>query len=313
MKSGRRQPGGWRAAAVAASGAAVLWLAGCASVPAGGGSASPASDRTAPARSSVAETAPSALPRVMVLVDEKNLGTIATSEVESLLMARLIERRVPVVDPDMLRANTARRQQLLKSVGDNRGAAAIGAQFGADVLIVGEAVAKPSARRIGDTNLRAYQAVATLRAVRADSSDTIATASEDATVAALEDIAGSAKALRAAAGKTADRLVPAVLNGWASPTSAPESYPHRIEATFGGVDQLWKLQGIRETLRGMSGVVRSVAQRGYTTGVATFTMESACPPEELVETLVMHPPEGLKLQALDVQAQSVQFKVVEAP
>ena len=304
---------GVRALAVAgALCAAGAGLIGCAHVPAGGGA--PAVPYSGPARPRPrpAEAAPTALPRVMVLVDEKNLGTIATSEVESLLTARLIERRVPVVDQDMLRANTARRQQLLKSVGDNRGAAAIAAQFGADVVIVGEAVAKPSARRIGDTNLRAYQAVATLRAVRADSSATIATASEDATVAALEDIAGSAKALRSAAGKTADKIVPAVLNGWAPATAGQDTYPHRIEATFGGVDQLWKLQSIRETLRGMNGVLRSVVQRGYTTGVAIFSMESASPPEELVEALVMHPPEGLKLQALDVQAQSVQFKVVEA-
>ncbi len=298
---------------VAVCAAAAGWV-GCATVPAGSGSGvSPSRPARSQPRARPAAAAPAALPRVMVLIDEKNLGTIATSEVESLLTARLLECQVPVVDQDMLRANTARRQQLLKSVGDNRGAAAIATQFGADVVIVGEAVAKPSARRIGDTNLRAYQAVATLRAVRADSSATMATASEDCTVAALEDIAGSAKALRAAAAKTADRIVPALVNGWSPSTAVQNAYPHRIEATFGGVDQLWKLQGIRETLRGMDGVLRSVTQRGYTTGVAMFSMESASPPEELVEALVMNPPDGLKLQALDVQAQSVQFKVVEAP
>ena len=39
-------------------------------------------------------------------------------------------------------------QQLLKMAGDPRGAAALGLQFGADVVIMGEVVAKPSARRI---------------------------------------------------------------------------------------------------------------------------------------------------------------------
>ena len=55
----------------------------------------------------------------------------------------------------MVRSTLARGQQLLQMAGDDRGAAALGLQFGAEVVLVGEAVSKPAATRIADSNLRA--------------------------------------------------------------------------------------------------------------------------------------------------------------
>lgn len=249
-------------------------------------------------------------PRVMIIVDEQSLGTIATAETEAMAIRKLSERGVPTVDQDMVRANLARGQQILQQAGDNRGAAALGAQFGADVVIVGEAVAKPSARRIADTNLRSYQAVVTLRAIRTDNAASIAAASEDATQVGLEDVSGSAKALRAAAEKTLDRLIPELLAKW-SADAATAAFSHAIELTVGGVDQIWKVRAVRDLLRERAADVRNVVQRSYTTGVAVFSMESKRPAEELAEELVLSPPEGLKFQVLDVSAGRIQLRAVD--
>lgn len=285
------------------------------------GCATPAARPTFPREPSVQETPRSSTreqpspprvppPRVMIIVDEQSLGTIATAEAEAMAIRKLSERGIPTVDQDMVRANLARGQQILQQAGDNRGAAALGAQFGADVVIVGEAVAKPSARRIADTNLRSYQAVVTLRAVRTDNAASIAAASEDATQVGLEDVSGSAKALRAAAQKTLDRLIPEMIEKWAAGT-APVAFSHAIELTVGGVDQIWKVRAVRDLLRERAADVRNVVQRSYTTGVAVFSMESKRPAEELAEELVLRPPEGLKFQVLDVSAGRIQLRAVE--
>ena len=290
-----------------------LLLAGCATPPA------PPPARTAPTRAASAPTAaaktvaPTFLPRVMVIVDEKSLGTIATAEVEAMAIKKLLAMNVPVVDQDMVRANVARSQQMLVAAGDNRGAAALGAQFGADVVLIGEAVAKPSARRIGDTNLRSYQAVATLRAVRTDNSATLAAASEDVTQVGLEDVSGSAKALRGAGEKALDALIPEMLAKWTPGNvagAAANAFPPRVEMSVGGVDQMWKLKAIRDNLRARSTKMRNVAQRSYAAGLAEFSLESALPPEELAETLVLEPPEGLKLQVLDIGGGRIQLRAV---
>ena len=288
-------------------------LAGCASSPPpvrreASTRRAPASQRQAVKKSKT----PTYMPRVMVIVDEKSLGTIATSEVEAMAVKMLIARNIPVVDQDMVRANVARSQQMLITAGDNRGAAALGTQFGADIVLIGEAVAKPSARRIADTNLRSYQAVATLRAIRTDNSATLASASEDVTQVGLEDVSGSAKALRGAAQKTLDILIPEMLSKWTPGNTAigAGAFPHRVEIVVGGVDQMWKLKAVRDSLRGRRKELKNVAQRSYTAGVAEFSMESALPPEELAEALVLSPPEGLSLQVLDIGGGRIQVRAV---
>lgn len=136
------------------------------------------------------------LPKVMVVIDEKSLGTIATSEIEALAVKALAEKGIETVDQDMVAANLQRMRQALKQAGDGRGASALGREFGADVVLIGEAVVKPSAKRVADSNLRSYQAAVTLRAVRTDNAANLAAVSEDAAVVALEDVSGSARALR---------------------------------------------------------------------------------------------------------------------
>lgn len=253
------------------------------------------------------------MPKVMFLIDEKSLGTIATAEVETQAAALLRRKGGQIVDQDMVRANLKKDQQMLKSVGDNRGAASLGVQYGADVIIVGEAVAKPSARRIAESNLRTYEAVVTLRAVRSDNSETIASGSDTASIIALEDVSGSSKALKAAASKALDILVPAMVKEWQSVARGAGGGNYSVVSlTAGGVDQAWKLKATREKLRGMT-ILRNVVQKGYTLGVANFDMESSIPAEELAEKLVLDPPEGLKLQLLDVSRAKIELRAVAAP
>ena len=256
----------------------------------------------------------SRLPRVLMMVDEKSLGTIPTSEIESLAARLLLQQNVPVVDQDMVKANIGKSQQLLKMAGDARGAAALGLQFGADVVIMGEAVAKPSARRIADSNLRTYQAVATLRAVRTDNAATLATASEDASIIALDDVSGSSKALKGAGQKTLETLIPAMIEAWEKSGGAGSGgvVLTHISVTIGGVDQMWKLKAIRETLHGLGEKAQNVAQRNYTAGMAMFELDSTLPAEEFSEALVLKPPQGLKLQVLNISAGKVDLRAVAA-
>lgn len=251
-------------------------------------------------------------PKVMLLVDEKSLGTIATSEIEALAIGLLIEEGVPVVDQDMVRANIKKDQKLLKMAGDARGAAALGLQYGADVIVIGEAVAKPSARRIAESNLRTYEAVVTLRAVRTDNSETIASVSETASKVGLEDVSGSSQALKAAGQQALTVLIPKMIEAWEGSGGAASRRGQVINMTIGGVDKAWKLKEIREKLRSMDDVIVSVLQKSYTAGVAIFEVESVIPSEELSERMLLDAPAGLKYQVLEVSRGKMELRVVEA-
>jgi hypothetical protein len=258
------------------------------------------------------------MPKVMVLVEEKSLGTVATSEIEAMAVRLLGDRQIETVDQDMVRANLQRVQQAMKGAGDDRGAAALGREFGADVIVVGDAVAKPAARRIGESNLRAYQAAVTLRAVRTDNSVNLASASEDVSVVALDDVSGGAKSLKAAGQKALDVLIPAMIEKWeksAPPAAAGAAAAGggNLDITVGGVDQVWKLKAIRESLRARKEAVDGVTQRSYAQGLAIFRVASRLPAEELAEALVMKPPEGLKMQVIEVTPAALNLRAVEAP
>ncbi|MCX6996317.1 MAG: hypothetical protein NTV49_04360 [Kiritimatiellaeota bacterium] len=253
-------------------------------------------------------------PRVMLMVNEQNLGSIPTMEVEAMASAMLIQQQVPVVDQEFVKANVAKGQTLLKAAGDARGAAALGQQFGADVVIIGEVVAKPSARRIAESSLRTYQAVATLRAVRTDNAATIASVSEDASIVALDDVSGGSKALKAAGRKTLEALIPAMMASWEKYGGpAAGGLLTRVVLNIGGVDQVWKLKAVRELLRGLGDKAQNLTQRSYTAGFAVFEVETPLTTEEFSEAFVLKPPEGLRMQVLNISPGKVDLRALAVP
>ena len=259
--------------------------------------------------------ASAATPKVMVMVDEKALGSISTSEIETMAVKMLSEKGVETVDQSMVQANLERIQKALRGAGDSRAAAVMGREFGADVILIGEAVAKPNAAKIGESNLRSYRASVSFRAVRVDNSVNIASAAETATVIAMDDVNGSSRALRAAGEKALKAVVPQLVEKWENPTAKGTAYEQRreITVTVGGMDQIWKLKEMRVRLKGMKKEVESVTQKSYAQGVAIFRVKSFLPAEELAEELVMNPPEDLKVQVVEIRETALNLRVVNAP
>jgi len=245
---------------------------------------------------------------VMLLIDERSLGSISTEEIESLTSALLAENGIRVVDRKMIRSRIEKDKSLLQMAGDSGGAAALGMQFGADIVLNGTAVAKPSARRIAGSNLRSYEAAVTLRAVRTDDARLLATASDTATVVGLEDVSGSIKALRAAGSKSADTIINKMLRAYEDGVGSVSS--DRVTLVFGGVDRLWKLKSVRDSLKGCA-MLTGLNQDEYTAGTVTFTAECEQDVSLLAEVLVMSAPKDLGIQVLDTADGKITARIVE--
>ena len=260
-----------------------------------------------------ASPATAATPRVMVVVDEKALGSVSTSEIETMAVHMLAEAGVETVDQSMVQANLERIQKAFKGAGDNRAAAVMGREFGADVMLIGEALSKPNAAKIADSNLRSYMASVSLRAVRVDDSVNVASASETGTAIAIDDVTGSTKCLRAAGEKALRALIPALVANWERPRPGGGAIGAvtTIEIVAGGMDQIWKLKETRVRLKGMDGI-EDVVQKSYAQGVAIFRVESRLPAEELAEELVLNPPEDLMIQIVEIKPNVLDIRVVES-
>ncbi len=66
-------------------------------------------------------------------------GGAAAAEAESATVNYLVAHSIPVVDRAVVQANQAKIQELLSLAGDDQGAAAIGMQLAANVILRGEA------------------------------------------------------------------------------------------------------------------------------------------------------------------------------
>ncbi len=159
-----------------------------------------------------ARTAPP--PRVIVLLNEKDAGGAAAAEAESAAINYLVANSIPVVDRAVVQANQDKIRELLALAGDDQGAAAIGMQFGADVIIRGEAEARQTAAGIRGSKLNSYQGKLDLRAIDADDGQILAAASAAVPAIAMDAVNGSAQALQAAAARALPDLLPKLLAAW---------------------------------------------------------------------------------------------------
>ena len=86
----------------------------------------------------VVRAAPTSAPRrgatVLLMIDEKNLGSIPTSEVETTGGQMLRDAGMKIVDRDLVRANIKAAQQNFKIAGDAKAAVSLGNQYGAEIV-----------------------------------------------------------------------------------------------------------------------------------------------------------------------------------
>jgi hypothetical protein len=293
----RRRREGWRAVRAGACGRARGAALAAAVLAAASGSAAATATRP---------------PKVMLLIDERNLGSVPTAEVEALVGEKLLAAGVELVDQEMVRSSLKRDRDLMKLAGEARGAAVVGLQYGADILVSGEAVAKPSARRIAESNLRTFEATVTFRAVRTDNAVTLATVARTASVFGLDDTSGGSKALKTAGEQAVGEMLPKMLDGWRKGTAVGTD-TGKVILKASGVDQMWKLNAVNGALEKMADGLANVQMLSYMAGLAVFEAQPKIAGAKIAEQLVLNPPEKLRVQVLNVSAGEIQFRVVPAP
>lgn len=196
-----------------AVGCLAMGLAGCRSKP-------PARPAPAPVRAPVAVPAeaprPAEIPPPRILVLFQVQGTLpgAAADAEALISRRLMQDRIPMIDQAVVRANVQKLQTLMSASGDEQGAAALGAQLGADIVVRGSADVRALAQHIADSNLQSYQAQVNLQAAATDNGAVLASTDAAATALALDAAAGGAKAVQSAAARALDSLLATLLPVW---------------------------------------------------------------------------------------------------
>ncbi len=247
-------------------------------------------------------------PRFMILIDEKSLGSYNIAEAEKVITEYLISKGIDVVDAELIKTNIDRDKALQSMMAGTMPAAALGLQFGAEVIIVGRAIAKGSAENIKDTSFRSYQASVSLKAIRTDTAEVLAVESNDAAKIHVDDVAGGALAIREATTPLITPMVQKVLSKWGNPAQIETQ---KIQLVIGDVKQVWQVVALKKLLQEKVKGMKDVIQRSFVSGIVIFDVLCNCNSQGLAEELTLSDPGHFRLKVLGINPNKLDIKLVE--
>jgi len=224
------------------------------------------------------------MPRFMVMINEKNLGAYNVSEAENVITNYLLSKGLDVVDMELIKTNIDRDKALHAMMSGPQAAAALGLQFGAEVIIVGKAIAKGSAEHVKETSFRSYQARVSLKFIKTDTAEVLAYGSRSAARIHVDDVVGGSQAIHAATAGLIASLLPRVLGRW---EKQGKKASHKIQLVIGNVRQIWQIAAVKKLLREQIRGVSSVIQRSYVSGIAIFDINYGRDAQNLAEDLTL--------------------------
>ncbi|HEY2988781.1 MAG TPA: hypothetical protein VGL11_13705 [Candidatus Binatia bacterium] len=253
-------------------------------------------------------------PKVMVVIEEKVAGVFGTTgwetvgQAESTLAAKLMAAGFPIVDAQTVRRNIPRDKALRLLEGDERAAAMAGLQFGAQVVITGQAISKNVGGKLLGTNMQSLHATVQARAVWSDDARVIATHVAESSKAHLDEVQGGVLAIREASGEIADALVSALL---------ADSYKRQagrgtrqITLLISGLVSYRHLAFIQQFLeQGVQGV-KDVQMRQFAQGSAELTVDYAGGSNVIAAQLANQKFTGFRLEPISVTPNRLDVRAV---
>jgi len=255
-------------------------------------------------------------PRLMVIVDEKNMSehysywSVDMNTTENEIMNQLLEKGFPFVDRQVAMKKLERDMIMAALNGDETAAQSIGMQAGAEVLLVGKAFSKPASGApavLRQAGMVSCQATVNLRAIRADDGTILATTSQQAAAAHIDQLTGGTLALKRAAKMAADDLADKIIARWQKDIYSGTTINLRL-LNVSSYSDLVKIKNLLPVvIRG----VQKVYQRDYSQNTAFFEMEIRGNANQVAEEMVMKDLSPYKIEVINVTQNTIVAKLVQ--
>jgi hypothetical protein len=228
-------------------------------------------------------------PRIMFLVDEKNVGEsfdryhyfqVDMTAAETVLMNKFMEKNFQVIDPATVRANKERDAVLAAINGDNKAAAAIANAVDAEVVVTGKAVVTV-ASGVNLAGMKSCQANLTARVIDADVGTVLATAMKNSAYPHIDEVTGGMKAIEKAAGLLADELITKILEKWRTKMYQANT----VKLLVMGLSNYTDASRFRGALQYVGRGIKAVNQRNMAGGVGEFDVQIAGTADQLAREL----------------------------
>ncbi|MDD5284775.1 MAG: CsgG/HfaB family protein [Desulfuromonadaceae bacterium] len=256
-------------------------------------------------------------PRIAVIITEQNIGNDAPTGslgdgsvnagiADSVIHAVFEKKGYNLVDRDTLVA-LAKREGSLSSTGviaSSDAAIQVAAGGGAEVVIIGQAVAKAGASALSGTNMRTSDATVSVRAVDADTGQLIASESKNERSANVNPTAGGSEAIKKASQAVAEKLHQKIVAKWSSKVTGTRTARLVIKGIeFGGIRKF------QDMLKEQIGHVEETFERGFKNGVLTLDAEINGNARELAEELTATGMEGYKFRIISFTGNTLNIQI----
>jgi hypothetical protein len=200
------------------------------------------------------------MPRILICVAEKSVNEIDVNHwwgeqaqsspniSTSVLSHDLAAQSYIIIQPDRAKLSKAYPWDL--SASD---AVALGRIYGADVVVVGTAVAEPSSNTMGGT-VRSFRGSVSTAAYRVSDGVQIAHSRRSVLSAAEESVDGERSSLRQAAGQAGTELSDMIRDAWRSQGAGNFQLEVLVGGTGGNMASFVKFRGALSTMSGVDNV-----------------------------------------------------------
>ncbi len=244
-------------------------------------------------------------PKIMILIAERALGNQPPKDAaETEMIRKFTEKGFKVINPAAVKRN--RNLDQIRSImrGNTDLAASIGQQYGAELLIVGEASSERGKTTYG---LKTRRATVNARVIEVDTMRILVANSKNAAGADATENIASKKSLQNAGGLLADYLIDQIAKEWK--VRAASAYDVQLVISKLTFSQLVQLEQTLKKLDDVEGVHR----QSFHSGVAVIQLRSQHSAQRLAETLVSKPFSHFSLDVTNYTANRIDIKVARAP
>ncbi len=211
-------------------------------------------------------------PKVLIVIQESNIGNDdpGNTSAETAIMAALKDPYgFEIVDQKIVNTIKRNKQKIVSAGSNVAEAAALGTQFGADVLITGTAISRRSeAQPENSDGMIPVEADVTIKAINCITGHVISSASEHAEKVHISPQTAGTQAIAAAAGKCTETILDSLIKDWKN--QATIGVP--VTVTVNNVATVRIKNNVIKTLKGIAGV-NSVRERSWNSRNSTLSVD----------------------------------------
>jgi hypothetical protein len=180
----------------------------------------------------------------------------------------------------------------------------IGLRFQADVVIIGNAVVDLAPNTMGE-NIKTYKGTVSARALRIDTGEVIASATQSVVTVNSDDVEGGRDALSTAGIRTGEALVSQIAAAWQKGANQPTL----VTAVVEGIYDLKSFEMLRQTLNDMSGI-NEIQIKEMTPNVVTMVVDFQGNAKVMASALMLKTFDSFGLNISDIMEDYLRIVIV---